>query len=69
MNELNNAVELALADNAAEFSSAISNILASKLRDRIDVEKVAVAQKFFNQSDEDNNDQIENEEEDSDEDV
>lgn len=43
------AIQFAYGDNASNFQDSINNILMDKLRDRIGVEKVAVAQKFFNQ--------------------
>jgi len=46
------AVKFAHSDNASNFQDSINSVLMDKLRDRVEVEKVAVAQKFFNGSEE-----------------
>lgn len=43
------AVQAAFDGNPSAFQDAVSSILADKMRERIGVEKVAVAQKFFNE--------------------
>ena len=45
------AIKFAYGDNASNFQDSVDSILMDKLRDRIEVEKVAVAQKFFNEPD------------------
>lgn len=71
--DVNDAIKFAYNDNASNFQDSINNILMDKLRDRIDVEKVAVAQKFFNQSEYDESEEAPledfEEEEISDEDI
>ena len=49
--EVADAVSAVSNDNTAVFQDAINSILADKLRERIGVEKVAVAQSFFNEPD------------------
>lgn len=44
-----NAVRAAADDNTSVFQDAINDILADKLRERIGVEKIAVAQSMFNE--------------------
>ena len=47
--DVKDAVKFAHSDSASNFQDSINDLLMDKLRDRIEVEKVAVAQKFFNQ--------------------
>jgi hypothetical protein len=47
--EVADAVKAVSDDNTSVFQDAINSILADRLRERIGVEKVAVAQSFFNE--------------------
>jgi len=47
--EVRDAINAASNDNTAAFQDAINDILADKLRERIGVEKVSVAQNMFNE--------------------
>lgn len=47
--DVKDAVKFAHSDSASNFQDSINDLLMDKLRNRIEVEKVAVAQKFFNQ--------------------
>lgn len=49
--EVADAVRAVSNDNTSVFQDAINNILADKLRERIGVEKVVVAQHMFNEPD------------------
>lgn len=49
--EVADAVRAVSNDNTAAFQDAINSVLADKLRERIGVEKVAVAQSMFNEPD------------------
>ena len=49
--EVEDAVKAVSDDNTSVFQDAINSILADKLRERIGVEKVAVAQHMFNEPD------------------
>jgi len=48
-NPYEDAVDSVYSNNPAGFQDAVNNILADKLRERIGVEKVAVAQNFLNE--------------------
>ncbi len=48
-NSYDNAFDAVMNKNPAEFQDAVGGILADKLRERIGVEKVAVAQSFLNE--------------------
>lgn len=50
--EIKDAVSAAFNDNTTAFQDAINSILSDKLRERIGVEKVAVAQSMFNEPEE-----------------
>lgn len=50
--DVKDAVKFAHSDSASNFQDSINSVLMDKLRDRIEVEKVAVAQKFFNEPEE-----------------
>jgi hypothetical protein len=43
------AVDAVFNNNASNFQDAISDLLSDRLRERIGVEKVAVAQSFLNE--------------------
>ena len=45
--EVEDAVQAVSNDNTAVFQDAVNSILADKLRERIGVEKVSVAQHMF----------------------
>jgi hypothetical protein len=47
--EVADAVKAAFDDNTSAFQHTINGILADKLRERIGVEKVVVAQNMFNE--------------------
>jgi hypothetical protein len=47
--EVADAVQAVSNDNTSVFQDAINSILADKLRERIGVEKIAVAQTMFNE--------------------
>ena len=49
--EVADAVRAVSDDNTSVFQDAINSILADKLRERIGVEKVVVAQSMFNEPD------------------
>lgn len=44
-----NAFDAVMNKKPAEFEDAVSSILTDKLRERIGVEKIAVAQRFINE--------------------
>lgn len=48
--DVKDAIRFAHNDSASNFQDSINDLLMDKLRNRIEVEKVAVAQKFFNQT-------------------
>lgn len=50
--EIKDVVNAAFNDNTTAFQDAINSILGDKLRERIGVEKVAVAQSMFNEPEE-----------------
>lgn len=43
------AIELAASGQADRFREAVSSVLMNKVSDRLAIEKITVAQKFFNQ--------------------
>lgn len=45
--EIGDAISAVSTDNTTEFQDTINSILADKLRERIGVEKVSVAQTMF----------------------
>ena len=47
--DVTDAVKAVSNDNTSAFQDAINSVLADKLRERIGVEKVAVAQSMFNE--------------------
>ena len=47
--EIEDAVKAVSNDNTSVFQDAINSVLADKLRERIGVEKVAVAQSMFDE--------------------
>jgi len=47
---VNDAVDAAFDNNASKFQDAVTSVLSDKLRERIGVEKVVVAQNYFNDS-------------------
>ena len=49
--EVSDAVKAVSDDNTSLFQDAINGILADRLRERIGVEKIAVAQSMFNEPD------------------
>ena len=49
--EVADAVSAVSDDNTSLFQDAINSILADRLRERIGVEKIAVAQSMFNEPD------------------
>ena len=68
--EVSDAVKAAFDGNTTGFQDAINSVLGDKLRERIGVQKVAVAQNFFNEpADLEAPDEFENNEEISDEDL
>ena len=48
-NPYEDAFDAVLSKKPAEFEDAVSSILTDKLRERIGVEKIAVAQSFINE--------------------
>lgn len=54
--EVADAIKAVSDDNTPAFQDAVNSILADKLRERIGVEKVAVAQHMFNEPDFDSDD-------------
>ena len=46
------AISALMQNNASGFQDAVNDVLGDKLRERIGVEKVAVAQNMFNTADE-----------------
>ena len=68
--DVSDAVKAAFDGNTTVFQDVVNNVLTDKLRERIGVEKVAVAQSFFNEPEDlDSPDTLENSEEISNEDV
>lgn len=49
-NPIDNAVDAAFDNNASKFQDAVTSVLFDKLKERIGVEKVVVAQNYFNDS-------------------
>lgn len=47
--QTSDAISAVSSDNASVFQDALQDILADKLRERIGVEKVAVAQNMFSE--------------------
>lgn len=48
-NPFEDAIDSVYSDNPTGFQDAVNSILADKLKERIGVEKVAVAQSFLNE--------------------
>lgn len=49
---IQNAVDAVMNDNASAFQDAINSALADKLRERVGVEKISIAQSMFNNTEE-----------------
>ena len=49
--EVGDAIDAAFNGNTTDFQDAINSILGNKVRERVGVERIAVAQSFFNGSD------------------
>ena len=58
-NTLDTAVDAVYNGNPSAFQDAVDNILQDKLRERIGVEKVAIAQNFMGDGSYENNEQEE----------
>lgn len=50
--DVENAIDALMQNNASGFQDAVSDVLNDKLRERLGVEKVAVAQNMFNSTEE-----------------
>jgi thiamine monophosphate synthase len=59
MPNLDDAVDAVFSENPSVFQDAIGGVLLDKLRERIGVERVAVAQSFMSDADYDSADQEE----------
>ena len=59
--EIEDAVKAVSNDNTSVFQDAINSVLADKLRERIGVEKVSVAQSMFDEPSFDSDEALEQE--------